>query len=74
MCQKFIFKNIGEKEQLFCVASTFIYNDKIIIIPANIQNNIYVLNYENYELKEIKEVEVIGGITENIIVKKIKRY
>ncbi len=29
---------------------------------------------ENYELKEIKEVEVIGGITENIIVKKIKPY
>ena len=26
------------------------------------------------ELKEIKEVEVIGGITENIIVKKIKPY
>lgn len=52
--KKFIFKNIGEKEQLFCVASTFIYNDKIIIIPANIQNNIYVLNYENYELKEVR--------------------
>ena len=29
---------------------------------------------ENYELKEVKEVEVIGGITENIIVKKIKPY
>ena len=29
---------------------------------------------ENYEIKEIKEVEVIGGITENIIVKKIKPY
>ena len=29
---------------------------------------------ESYELKEIKEVEVIGGITENIIVKKIKPY
>ena len=29
---------------------------------------------ENYGLKEIKEVEVIGGITENIIVKKIKPY
>ena len=29
---------------------------------------------ENYELKEVKEVKVIGGITENIIVKKIKPY
>ena len=50
-------------EVSFLCPSTSGYNTVIIKVEE-----------ENYELKEIKEVEVIGGITENIIVKKIKPY
>ena len=43
---------------------------------SDVEEGKYIIKVEeeNYELKEIKEVEVIGGITENIIVKKIKPY
>ena len=43
---------------------------------SDVEEGKYIIKIEeeNYELKEIKEVEVIGGITENIIVKKIKPY
>ena len=43
---------------------------------SDVEEGKYIIKVEeeNYELKEIKEAEVIGGITENIIVKKIKPY